>query len=174
MMRPPKLLLFINGVTFVCAIGWLVDQPSLETAVAALTLLATLAGLIYAERKPTQIVSGQGGRGGSAKVGGNGIAIGGLGGGAGAPGGGSGGSGGDAEVVGDGFAMGGEGGEAGQADRGGRGGRSPFEILGIPNDQLPDGRWLWEIGRGGDGGGPQRQGTEDQVASGSTTRKPSQ
>lgn len=174
MTRPSKLLLSINGVAFVCAIAWLVTQPSWETAVASLTLLATLAGLIYAERKSPQKVSGQGGRGGSAKVGGNGVAIGGLGGRGGVPGGGSGGAGGDAEVVGDGFAMGGEGGEAGQADRGGRGGRSPLEILGIPNQQLPDGRWLWEFGRGGDGGGPQHQGTENQAGSGSTTGKPSQ
>lgn len=95
--------------------------------------------------------AGSGGRGGSAKVGGNGVAIGGIGGRGGISGGGSGGDGGSAEVSGDGFAMGGEGGEAGQADRGGRGGRSPLEVLGVPNQQLPDGRWLWDLGRGGDG-----------------------
>lgn len=95
---------------------------------------------------------GRGGRGGNAKISGNGVAIGGRGGRGGVPGSAFGGDGGNAEVIGDGFALGGEGGEAGQANRGGRGGRSPFEVLGIPNQQFPDGSWLWDKGRGGDGG----------------------
>jgi hypothetical protein len=94
----------------------------------------------------------RGGRGGDAKVGGHGTAVGGSGGAGGV--GGSGGDGGRAEVNGDGFAVGGEGGEAGHADRGGRGGRGPLEILGAPNRQLADGTWLWDFGRGGDGGTP--------------------
>lgn len=101
-----------------------------------------------------KIVGGRGGRGGKARVGGNGIAIGGPGGRGGV--GGDGGDGGDSESDGDGLSMGGEGGEAGQIGRGGRGGRSPLEILGYPNEKLSDGTWLWEKGRGGDGGGPIR------------------
>lgn len=69
----------------------------------------------------------QGGKGGDAKVGGSGIAVGGKAGGGGPPGAESGGSGGNAEVQGSGIAIGGDGGEAGQVDRGGRGGRSPLE-----------------------------------------------
>lgn len=173
MTRPAKLLILINVAAFVCTIAWLASKPNWDSAAAFLTLLATLVSLIYKQRKLAQKVSGQGGRGGSAKVSGNGVAIGGSGGQAGVTGIGSGGAGGDAEVIGDGFAMGGEGGEAAQADRGGRGGRSPLEILGIPNQQLPDGRWLWEFGRGGDGGDSQHPGTEDQVASGSPIGKSS-
>ena len=95
--------------------------------------------------------NGRGGKGGNARVGGNGTAIGGPGGGGGV--GGNGGDGGGAETDGDGSSMGGEGGEAGQIDRGGRGGRSPLELLGYPNEILSDGTRLWEKGRGGDGGG---------------------
>ena len=98
--------------------------------------------------------TGSGGRGGSATVRGNGIAIGGSGGNAGP--GGAGGDGGSGYIEGDGIALGGEGGEAGQLCKGGKGGRSPMEAHGLPNRQLPDGSWLWDYGRGGDGASPPR------------------
>lgn len=97
---------------------------------------------------------GQGGAGGSAHVGGSGMAIGGRGGGGGP--GGAGGAGGGGSVAGDGVVIGGDGGEAGQVDRGGRGGMSPLQRMGVPNEKLPDGTWLWDRGRGGDGGNPSR------------------
>lgn len=61
MKHPPKLILAINGVAFVGAVAWLVSQPSWEPAVASLTLLATLAGLLFADRKSPQPMLGQGG-----------------------------------------------------------------------------------------------------------------
>ena len=61
MKHPSKLLLTVNGVAFAAACAWLVFQPGWEPGVAALTLLATLMGLLFADRKPTLITSGQGG-----------------------------------------------------------------------------------------------------------------
>jgi hypothetical protein len=135
------------------------DEACLDVARGVMAivdeLIEEIDGRIGQPDRVSQHTSGTpgGGRGGNARVGGSGVAVGGLGGRGGAPGSGSGGDGGSAEVNGDGFAMGGEGGEAGQGDRGGRGGRGPLEVLGLPNQQLPDGRWLWDVGRGG-GGAP--------------------
>ena len=61
MMHPPKLILTINGVAFVGAIAWLVSQPSWEPAVTSLALLATLSGLLFANKKSPQAMPGQGG-----------------------------------------------------------------------------------------------------------------
>lgn len=46
MKRPRKLLIAVNAAAFLAALGWLASQPSLETVVASLTLLATLTGLL--------------------------------------------------------------------------------------------------------------------------------
>ena len=61
MKHPSKLLLIVNSLAFLGALAWLISQPSLETGVAALTLLATLTGLLLVDRKASQTVSGQGG-----------------------------------------------------------------------------------------------------------------
>jgi hypothetical protein len=134
------------------ALGW-----SWQTwlLIILISLVITFLSGNFSDRQ-----QGRGGKGGNARVKGDGAAFGGRGGGSGVYG--RGGDGGNAEIDGDGFAMGGEGGEAGQIDRGGRGGRSPFEILGIPNEQLPDGSWLWDKGRGGDGAGPTKSKEKDQ------------
>lgn len=74
-------------------------------------LLLAVSGIIYFRRRNSPPVGGSGGTGGSAKVGGNGKAIGGPGGSGGTYG--IGGAGGNAVVEGDGVAVGGAGGHAG-------------------------------------------------------------
>ena len=61
MKYPAKLLLIINGLAFVAAIAWLIAEPGLATVIAALTLLATLTGLLVVEKKVAQAATGQGG-----------------------------------------------------------------------------------------------------------------
>ncbi len=106
--------------TVLLAIIWKIYPNRHVQPWLALTGAVTLGIAIY--RRFTTKPTGMGGRGGNAKVLGDGVAIGGRGGGGGVPGAASGGAGGDAKVRGGGLAIGGEGGEASQADRGGRGG----------------------------------------------------
>lgn len=126
-----------------------VAHPYFSTFIAAFFGAVIFGGtwwiLIHQSKdKPTieYIQQGNGGKGGSASVGGNGVAIGGAGGGSGP--GGRGGDGGSGYVAGDGFAIGGEGGEAGQADRGGRGGRGPDEIMNTPEIKALHDAWMQE------------------------------
>jgi hypothetical protein len=93
-------------------------------------------------------VEGQGGKGGDAKVGGSGIAIGGPGGHAGKYG--RGGDGGGGEVQGDGIAAGGEGGSAGDDNVWRPPARSGYEIYMERTGQTPD-PFMKQFGRGGAG-----------------------
>lgn len=124
---------------------------------AVLTLLGSCIAWLYKtfwNTKPLQ-VPGQGGHGGSASVGGNGIAIGGRSG----RGGDSslGGRGGRARVGGDGIAIGGDGGDAGVAWRPALSAPSPVERqlalgVGVWPDHERDDFGFYTVGRGGDGG----------------------
>jgi hypothetical protein len=99
---------------------------------------------------PAPFVEGQGGKGGDAKVGGSGIAIGGPGGAAGKYG--RGGDGGGGEVAGDGIAAGGEGGAAGDDSVWRPPARSGYEVYMERTGQAPD-PFMKQFGRGGAGGG---------------------
>lgn len=101
--------------------------------------------------------SGRGGHGGSATVGGNGVALGGRGGRAGAQGSGNGGRGGNARVDGDGLAVGGDGGDGGLPWRPALGAPSSLERVGIPfgtSEGMVDRYGFYIPGRGGIGGDP--------------------
>lgn len=124
------------------------------------TVLLMLAGALQLQQAiwksqasgPTvnPIIEGSGGKGGEAKIGGSGIAIGGPGGQAGSHG--IGGAGGRAEVHGDGIAAGGAGGAAGEDGIWRAPAKSGYEIaqrkMGLPVDP-----YLRQFGRGGAGAG---------------------
>lgn len=100
---------------------------------------------------------GRGGDGGSATIGGKGVALGGRGGRGTVTGGGSGGKGGDASVSGDGIAVGGDGGDCGLPWRPVLGAPSPLERLGGPfrtSEGIVDQYGIYLPGRGGVGGNP--------------------
>lgn len=137
--------------------GATTHAAGITAIVSALALLGGgIAWLIktFGKAKPQRMV-GQGGHGGSASVGGNGIAMGGRGGRRGA--GGHGGQGGGSHVEGDGMAIGGDGGDAGVFWRPALGAPSPIEhqkSLGMHSwpDHERDEFGFYIIGRGGDGG----------------------
>ena len=128
-------------------------QRQLRTASGVL-LVTTLCLFVYAvyvyypraTLRANQGPEGIGGKGGDAKVGGNGVAIGGPGGHAGKYG--SGGNGGNGEVKGNGVSVGGEGGAAGADEVWRPPARSGYEIYMEETGQVPD-----PYGRGGAGGG---------------------
>lgn len=136
--------------------AWIRSNADAISAVVAAAGLLSGAVIWIAKRgnketkKPT---FGQGGRGGSASVGGNGVAVGGRGGRAGT--GGNGGYGGGAHVGGDGLAIGGDGGDAGVSWRPTLGApstiaRFPNLGFGSPHERDPFGFFV--VGRGGAGG----------------------
>ena len=159
-----------------CGVAWSLINPSLEAAntvflasgVIAIAAIGFALLLVFKsfslpenQRKAGENSrmsdrnSGQGGRGGNAKVG-VGLAIAGQGGKGGPIGCGNGGDGGSAEVSVNGIAIGGNGGDAGQANGvGGKGGASTLgpilKAFGIPNIRLANGDWLYDAGKGGDG-----------------------
>lgn len=129
------------------------DALSAVTAIA----VALGGGLVWLGKRGKKDMKeptfGQGGRGGNATVGGNGVAVGGRGGRAGT--GGNGGYGGGAHVGGDGLAIGGDGGDAGVSWRPALGApstiaRFPNLGFGIPHKRDPFGFFV--VGRGGAGG----------------------
>lgn len=61
MKHPHRLILTVNGVAFVGAVAWLFSQPSWESAVTALALLATLASPLFVDRNSPLATPGQGG-----------------------------------------------------------------------------------------------------------------
>lgn len=136
--------------------GWVKDNADAVMAIVA--VLSLLGGALrWAARKEkaqaSTPVSGRGGQGGSASVGGNGVAIGGRGGMGGT--GGHGGQGGGSHVQGHGLAIGGDGGDAGVPWRPSLGApstiaRFPSLGFGIPHERDEFGFYV--VGRGGAGG----------------------
>lgn len=135
---------------------WIGSNADAISAIAALAvpLGGALVWILRRGKKDMKEPTfGQGGRGGSASVGGNGVAVGGHGGRAGT--GGNGGYGGGAQVGGDGLAIGGDGGDAGVSWRPTLGApstiaRFPGLGFGIPHERDPFG--FYTVGRGGAGG----------------------
>ena len=61
MKHSPKLLLIINGLAFAAAIAWLISDPAWKAGITALSLLATLTGLLLAEKRTKPYAQGKGG-----------------------------------------------------------------------------------------------------------------
>lgn len=139
---------------------WLNSPDNNPGVMALMAILALLLPVFMAWRahrnKSNKLRAGfgSGGRGGSASVAGNGVAIGGQGGRGGLSG--SGGDGGSSEVRGSGVAVGGSGGDAGVPWRPVFGGASPLERYSVNpmlRDDLPkDELGMVSVGRGGASG----------------------
>lgn len=140
------------------SVGWEWFKDNAEAIIAIVAVFTLVGGLVawIAKRKNVKVpepVSGRGGQGGNASVGGNGLAIGGRGGMGGA--GGSGGRGGGAHTNGSGAAIGGDGGDAGVYWRPSLGapsviGRFPEMGFGVAHERDEFGFFI--VGRGGASG----------------------
>ena len=144
--------------------GITTDEYSLLPRLLIVGFLSAVAGVgivesarfIMHKQNPVRVTvtapvpfEGQGGKGGDAKVGGSGMAIGGPGGAAGKYG--RGGDGGGGEVAGDGIAAGGEGGVAGDDNLWRPPARSGYEVCMERTWPTPD-RFMKQFGRGAGGG----------------------
>jgi hypothetical protein len=138
------------------ALEWIgTHDAGFYVILAALGAIGAVAKWFWDRRKklPQPLPPGQGGKGGAASVGGNGVAIGGRGGMSGT--GGTGGHGGGAQVQGDGMAVGGDGGDAGVAWRPALGAPSPIAKLpsfAFLTEDMRDQFGFYVPGRGGHGG----------------------